>query len=57
MDTVTQVQMLDEADCISGSTNALSLPYYLPIARGRMSTFALVDQSVQEEENSETKPV
>ena len=34
MDTVTRVQILDETDCISHSTNTLGNPIVLPPAMG-----------------------
>ena len=64
MDTATQVQILDETDCISHSTNTLGKgmnPIILPPAMGkqqnRLGSSALVRQLVQEKENSEFKPV
>ena len=52
MDTATRVQILDETDCISHSTNTLGEgmnPIILPPA--------MVRQLVKEKENSEFKPV
>ena len=64
MDTATRVQILDETDCISHSTNTLGKgmnPIILPPAmgkqQGRLGPSALVRQLVQEKENSEFKPV
>ena len=64
MDTATRVQILDETDCISRSTNTLGKgmnPIILPPAMGkyldRLGSSALVRQLVQEKENSEFKPV
>ena len=48
MDTATRVQILDNADCISHSTNIL--------AKG-LGSLALVKQPVKEKEKSELKPV
>ena len=64
MDTVTRVQILDETDCISHSTNTLGKgmnPIILPPAMGkqqdRLGSSALMRHLVQEKENSEFKPV
>ena len=64
MNTATRVQILDETDCISHSTNTLGKgmnPIILPPAMGkqqdRLGSSALVRQLVQEKENSEFKPV
>ncbi len=64
MNTATQVQILDDTDCISHSTNTLGKgmnPIILPPAMGkqqdRIGSSALVRQLVQEKENSEFKPV
>ena len=64
MDTATRVQILDETDCISHSTNTLGKgmnPIILPPAmdkyQGRQGSSALVRQLVQEKENSEFNPV
>ncbi len=64
MDTETRVQILDEADCISHSTNTLRKGMNLIILHpamgkqsGRLGSSALVRQLVLEKENSELKPV
>ena len=64
MDTATRVQILDETDCLSHSTNTLGKgmnPIILSPAMGkkqdRLSSSALVRQLVYEKENSELKPV
>ena len=64
LDTATRVQILDETDCISHSTNTLGEgmnPIILPPAMGkqydRLGSSALLRQLVQEKENSEFKPV
>ena len=61
---VTRVQILDEADCISHTTNNLGKgnnPNILPPARskllGRLGSLAMLWQLVEEKENSEFKPV
>ena len=54
------IKILDEADCISHSTNTLGKgmnPIILPPAMGRLGSSALVRQLVYEKENSEFKPV
>ena len=57
MDTSTRVQILDETDCISDSTNTFGKgmnPIILPPAMSdRLSSSALMRQK----ENSEFKPV
>ena len=64
MDTVTRVQILDETNCISHSTNTIGKgmnPIILLPAMGKqqgiLGSSALVRQLVQEKENSELKPV
>ena len=64
MDTATRVQIMDETDCISHSTNTLGEgmnPIILPPAMGkqqdRLCSSALVRKLVQGKENSEFKPV
>ena len=49
MDMATQVQILDETDCISHSTNTLGKginPIILPPAMGKIGSSALVRQLV-----------
>ena len=64
LNTTIRVQILDETDCISHSTNTLGKgmnPIIPPPAMGkqqdRLGSSALVRQLVQEKENSEFKPV
>ena len=64
MDTATRVQILDDTDLISYSTNTLGIsmnPITLPPAvdkeLDRQSYLSLVRQPVYEKENSEIKPV
>ena len=62
MDSATQVQILDETDCISHSANTLGKgmnPIILPMGKylGTLGSSALVRQLVLEKENSELKPV
>ena len=64
METTTRVQILDQANCISHSTNTLGKgmnPIIFPPAmgkqQGRLGSTALVRQLIQEKENSELKPV
>ena len=67
MAMATRVQILDETDCISHSTNTLGkgmnpiIPIILPPAMGksldRLGSSVLVRQLVYEKENSEFKPV
>ena len=64
MNTATQVQILDETDCISHSTNTLGKgmnPIILPPAMGKIvgqtRFFSLGEATSQEKENSEFKPV
>ena len=64
MNTATRVQILDEPDCISHSTNTLGKgmnPIILPPAIGKylggLGFSALVWQLDYEKENSEFKPV
>ena len=59
IDTATRVQILDETDCISHSTNTLGKgmnPIILPPAMGEIvgqtGSSALVRQLVKERENS-----
>ena len=64
MNTATRIQILDETDCISHSTNTLGKGTNLIIQPpamgkylGRLGSSALVRQLVKEKENSEFKPV
>ena len=61
MDMATRVQILDETDCISHSTNTLGKgmnPIILPPAmEDRLGSSVLVRQLVLEKECSELKPV
>ena len=61
MDTATRVQILEEADCISLSTNTLwkgMNPIILPPAIvGQTVFFSLGEATSLEEGNSEFKPV
>ena len=64
MDTATRVQILDESDCISHSTNTLGKgmnPIYYHSSYGKIVGqivfFSLGEATSQEKENSEFKPV
>ena len=64
MDMATRVQILDETDCNSQSTNTLGkgmnriiLPTAIGKQQGRLGSSALVRKLVSEKDNSEFKPV
>ena len=64
MDTATRVQILDETDCISHSTNTLGkgmnliiLPPAMGKQQGRLGSSAQVRQLIQEKDNSKFKPL